>query len=245
MARYAYPFLAVAAVAMTLAIRAAGRGPRRLVLAAVTAGCLLQLAVVFAYGVSDPGSYFVPVLGLGLMALAPALVGLASRGRGARTLWVVLLLAMLVSVSLGAVWTGAARQRRAVFMKHETLVRRMVVDHGRARVRALHSDMVHQLIAWQVLDGEKPGLVVLNPATPDARVARAQFAERYGVDPVVGLAVPRPGREAVGGESALVEAIAERLNEGTKLPVIIFDAAVPSVHMLRKAEVPVPGSSRP
>ncbi|MBK7771044.1 MAG: DUF2723 domain-containing protein [bacterium] len=246
LARYAYPFLAVAAVALALAIRAAGRGPRRLVLSAVAAGCLLQLAVVFAYGVSDPGSYFVPVLGLGLMALAPALVGLASRGRGTRVLWVVLLLAMLVSVSLGAVWTGAARQRRAVFMKHETLVRRMWSSITVEPAFVLwHSDMVHQLLAWQVLDGEKPGLVVLNPATLTHAWPRAQFAERYGVDPVAGLAVPKPGREAVGGEAALVEAIAERLNEGTELPVIIFDAAVPSVRMLRKAEVPAPGSSRP
>jgi hypothetical protein len=181
------------------------------------------------------------------MALAPALVGLASRGRGTRVPWMVLLLAMLVSVSLGAAWTGAARQRRAGFTKHETLVRRMWSSITVEPAFVLwHSDMVHQLLAWQVLDGEKPGLVVLNPATLTHAWPRAQFVERYGVDPVVGPGrAPKPGREAVGGEAALVEAIAERLNEGSELPVIIFDASVPSVHMLRKAEVPVPGSSRP
>ncbi len=246
LARYAYPFVAVAALALALAIRAAGRGPRRALLVAVAAACLLQMTAVLAYGVPDPGSYFLPVLGLGLAALAPAIAGLVSRGakggRGAKVTWLAV---VLVPVMLAAVWLNTSWQRREVFVKHERLLRRMWSSITVERAFVLwHSDMVHTLLAWQVLDGEKPGLVVLNPAMLTHDWPRRQFEARYGFDPVAGLELPSPDRVADGQEIAAVEAIAGHLNRGSDLPVIIFDASVPSVLMLRKEDAEA-GSSPP
>lgn len=236
LARYVYPLGAVAALALALAIRAAGRGPRRVLLVATAAGCLLQVTVVLRYGVPDPGSYFLPVLGLGLAPLAPTIADLVSRcagsGRGAKgALLVIGLVAVVVAVN----WLGTSWQRRDVFVKHERLVRSMWSSVTVERAFVLwHSDLVHQLLIWQVLDGEKPDLVVLNPATLTHEWPRRQFAARYGCDPGAGLNLPDLAAGASGQESAAVEAIAGRLNQGTDLPVIIFDAAVPSVVMLRK-----------
>lgn len=229
LSRYGYPYVFVAALALTLAIRAADRGPRRALLTTVAVACALQVAVVLGYGVPDPGSYFLPVLGLGLVALAPALGNLKRRGR------MVVVLASLASVALAVAWLGTAGERRTMFLKHERLVRRMWSSIAVERAFVLwHSDLVHQLLIWQVLDGEKPGLVVLNPATLTHAWPRQQFAARYGTDPVAGLSWPDPRGAPPGQETAAVEALARRLNQSTDLPVIIFDAAVPSVVMLRK-----------
>jgi len=87
-----------------------------------------------------------------------------------------------------------------------------------------NDDMVHRLRAWQVLDGQKPGLVVINPAMLTHAWPREQFRRAHGFDPVAG---PTAG----GSDSER----AARINEQSPLPVIEFEMKGPSVRMLRKA----------
>ncbi|MDO9170818.1 MAG: DUF2723 domain-containing protein, partial [bacterium] len=64
LALYVYPFLALSALAIGVAVRTAGPGPRRQLLLAIAAGCIIECAVTFSYGVADPSSYFLPILAL-------------------------------------------------------------------------------------------------------------------------------------------------------------------------------------
>jgi len=245
LARYVYPLVAVAALALTLAIRAAGRGPRRDVLLAVAAGCLLQLAVIFGYGVPDPSSYFLPVLALGLAAVAPAVAGLGGVNIGGATLGgggrggtrhhvtarpgpAVLLTAAIAAAVLGLLavsWLRVGVERRDLYVRHERMLRQMWESVTIDQAFVLwNDDMVHRLRAWQVLDGQKPGLVVINPAMLTHAWPREQFRRAHGFDPVAG---PTAG----GSDSER----AARINEQSPLPVIEFEMKGPSVRMLRKA----------
>ena len=102
-----------------------------------------------------------------------------------------------------------------------------------------NDDMVHRLRAWQVLDGEKPGLIVINPAMLSHAWPRQRFIDEHGFDPLGGMAAPGAtagAQRAMGAD--LSERVAERINEHSALPVIVFDAAGMSVRMLRKPEAP-------
>ena len=104
-----------------------------------------------------------------------------------------------------------------------------------------HSDTVHRLQMWQTLDGEKPGLVVVNPAQLTHPWPRRQFTARFGFDPLEGVAVG-----AGAPAQAVADGIAERINAASDLPVVVFrfDESGPSVIMLNKAEAAAGDSAR-
>lgn len=243
LARYVYPLVALAAAGFVAAIRTVANGPQRTLLAAMAGACLLQVAAISAYGVPDPGSYFLPVMGLGLVPLAPAAAAWLRRAPGARTATMVAALAVVAVVAFA--WVKVDWERRGLYLRHEQLLRRMWSSVTVERGFVLwYSDMWHQLRIWQVLDHEKPGLVVANPATLTHPWPREQFVAAHGFDPVADLQLPG----TAGGMRHLdagpvVQQIADRINAGTELPVIIIDMAGPSVRMLRKA--PAAGSAVP
>lgn len=243
--RYAYPFLGLAALALATAIATAGSRARRDTLLALSAGLLIQCAVVFSYGVPDPTSYFLPVLGLGLVATAPAAAWLSGKIGGRRR---GLVAAGALAVAVGVLvspWIGKGWARRDAFIQHERMLRGMwqsiTIDRG---LVLWADDMVYRLHIWQVLDGEKPGLEVLNPAMLSHPWPRREFARTHGFDPADGLRLAEAGTAAGGLPKAqteeLVDRLAQRLNEESELPVIVFDPAGRSVRMLRK-----PASQRP
>lgn len=230
LARYVYPFTGIAALALAVAIRRLPPGSKRTLLGAVAAACLIQTGVILAYGVPDPGSYFLPVLGAGLVALAPAVASFGWLKRNATMALVVLVAAF---GALDGYWLKVNVDRRGLYVQHEKVLRDMwsAITIDRAFV-LWHNDMVHQLLVWQVLDGEKPHLAVHNPAMLTHPWPRRQFAQEFGFDPVEGLPTPDLNDPAAGAR--LVDAISQRLNALSPLPVIEFDGERRSVRMLKK-----------
>lgn len=243
--RYAYPFVALSAFALVIAVRAARHRADRDTLIAMGAGLAVQCAVIFSYGVPDPSSYFLPVLGVGLVATAPAVArlwgGVAGRGRPAVAGALVLVVAI---AALNLPWLRTDWQRRNAYVTYDRLLRGMWQSITLERGWVLWADdMVYRLQCWQLLDGEKPGLEVLNPATLTHDWPRREFARRHGFDPAAGLQLPAPGAagRVVSGAAAadLAQQLARNLNALSDLPVVEFDPATPSVRLLRK---PVPHS---
>lgn len=237
LARFAYPLLVAGAAALAVAIATAGRGARRILLLAMAAACSLQALVVLLYGVPDPGSYFLPVMALSLTAASGALVLPAARGRGAAlaTLVVAGLAVAVPAVS----WLRLGVERRALFERHEELLRRMWASVTVERGFVLwHSDVWHALRIWQELEGEKPDLVLANPAMLTHPWPRRQFTAAHGFDPLEGVppAMLRAAGGGAGGADAaeLAALIAANINNRSPLPVIIFDMTGPSVRMLQK-----------
>lgn len=262
LARFAYPFLLLAAVALPLAIRGARQGPRRPLLIAIAVWCALQLAVVVVYGVPDPGSYLLPVLGLGLAVAAPAAAGRSrpvagGAGPGARVepprgarwrltgVTPTLLLVAVALVLLNGSWAWTNWERRGQYRRHDALLRRMwesvTIDRGFV---LWHSDSMRRLQVWQELDGEKPGLVVVNPAQLACPWPRRQFTARFGFDPLQGVA-SGAGAPGAAGQAA-DDGIIERINTVSDLPVVVFrfDESGPSMIMLNKPEAPAGDSAR-
>ena len=245
LALYVYPFLALSALSLATAIRAAGPGARRRLLLAVAAGCVVECAVTFSYGVPDPSSYFLPILALGLVATAPAAAraGRALPGRG-RSRAVAGALLALALVALATPWLRTGRERRGVYVRHEQLIRSMWESVTAERGFLIWADdMAYRLRAWQILDGEKPGLAVLNPALLTHPWPRREFVRVHGFDPLAGVALP-------GADTAPADRsgeVARRINLQSSLPVFVFDPAGPSVRLLRKptTEPAAPTSTAP
>ncbi len=241
LARYAYPYLGLSAVAFAVVIPFARARADRDTLVAMVAGLAVQCAVIFSYGVPDPSSYFLPVLGVGLVATAPALARLRQGALGQRR--PALVGAVLLGVAIVAItapWLRTGWERRQAYLKYDRMLRGMwqsiTIDRGWV---LWADDMVYRLNGWQILDGEKPGLEVLNPATLTHTWPRREFARRHGFDPSAGLRLPAggaPGQVLSGAAAAdLAGQLTRNLNEMSDLPVIEFDPAVPSVRLLRKA----------
>ena len=149
----------------------------------------------------------------------------------------------LVAVALALLngsWAWTNWERRGQYLRHDALLRRMWESVKLDRGFVLwHSDTVHRLQMWQVLDGEKPGLVVVNPAQLTHPWPRRRFSERFGFDPLEGVPVAAGAAGAPGAAGqAVVDGIAERINDASDLPVVVFrfDESGPSVIMLNKPE---------
>ena len=237
LARYVYPFVGVVALAMVAALRRMAPGSRRTLVGAAAAGCIIQTLVILAYGVPDPGSYFLPVLGVGLVALAPAVAAFGWLKRNAAMALVII---VAVFGALDGFWLKVNLDRRALYGRHEKVLRDMwsAITIDQAFV-LWHNDMVHQLLVWQVLDGEKPGLFIHNPAMLTHPWPRQQFTQKHGFDPIEGL-VP-PGVNDGAGGARMADQIGARLNAMSPLPVIEFDGEQRLVRMLKKPVAGVPG----
>jgi hypothetical protein len=123
--------------------------------------------------------------------------------------------------------------RRGLYVQHEQMLRGMwsAITIDQAFV-LWHNDMVHQLLVWQVLDGEKPGLAIYNPAMLTHPWPRQQFAQKYGFDPIGGLQTPNLNDDAAG--ALMADQIARRISAQSALSVIEFDGENRTVRMLKK-----------
>jgi len=172
------------------------------------------------------------VLGVGLVALAPAVAVFGWLKRNATMALVVI---VAVFGALDGYWLKINADRRTLYVQHEKMLRDMwsAITIDQAFV-LWHNDMVHQLLVWQVLDGEKPGLAVYNPAMLTHPWPRRQFAQEYGFDPIEGLQTPNLNDTAAGERMA--DQIGMRINAMSALPVIEFDGEQRSVRMLKKPD---------
>ncbi|MEO5988237.1 MAG: DUF2723 domain-containing protein [Candidatus Eisenbacteria bacterium] len=235
---YVYPWLGPSLLfLLTLPIvrtRCASRAWR----IAVSTSAVVQTAYVFRYGVPDPSPYFLPLLALGL-ALMPAWLAevVPAVRRSAR--WIAGPVAVwLIIVSVG--WTRIGQQRASTYERFDDLVHRMWLSVPFEDGFVIWGDdMVHRLREYQLLRGEKPRVVALNPAQVTYPGPRAVFIKRFGFDPLAELPSLPPPVDAPSTR-ALFEAIATRINTASPLPVVVFDPAGPSVRLLQKPGGPGP-----
>ena len=189
--------------------------PRGLLFAGLLAGALAQLGFVFRYGVPDSGPYFLPVLAVAALAIGAAAAPLAPRlARPPAIAAVALVLA--VHGAVGVAWIES----------HHGAVGRVAATI-RERWRALpfergivlwNSDHYAQLVVLGLLENEKPGVIVDNPATLTWPAARAAFGRRLGFDPLAGL--------DLRDDSDLV-LVPPNVARQTELPVVDFAAWSP------------------
>jgi hypothetical protein len=84
-------------------------------------------------------------------------------------------------------------------------------------------DLVHRLWEYQLLRGEKPRVIALNPALLSYPRYHAAFLARHGFDPLEGLPPTSVIDEA--SKRAWFKAVTDRINHRSPLPVLVFDPA--------------------
>lgn len=229
--RFVFPWL-VPAAGGALAWPFARVGAPRALRIALAAAVLGQCAYVFAYGVPDPAAYFLPPLALGL-AIAPALLAaFAPARRAAPALAAAAALAVLAA---GRTWPEVAAERAATFTRFDRLVHDMWAaiprEHGYV---IFEDDQWYRLLAFQVLEGTKAGLTVVNPVHFRHAAVRRAFAARNGFDPLANLP---PAQFAVSGTGEEMEPLRAAMVDGLARsgePVFVFLPQLPSVRLLRE-----------
>ena len=233
-----YPWLAPGMIALLLWARLAGAEPRPL-RAALAAAALLQCGAALLYGVSDPSTYFLPALALGLFVLPAAVTAWRPLGRAAPAL------AVLLAVGLSAIgwrWSREALERRETLEKAETFLHQMwsAVPIRRGFV-LWDEDMCYRLIQYQQLDHERPDLVVVRPLLLMDAGARSVFRARHGFDPLGGGPSPPEGAAYSRTAEAFADRIADGINRSSPDSVILFLPREPSLRLLPKPAAPRPG----
>jgi hypothetical protein len=178
---------------------------------ALLAGALLQVALVLGYGAPDPASYFLPPLTVGFLSIPVA--GGTFLPRRAQ---VPVIAALLIVAALAArPGLEAARAERARLAE----VDRVIAERWKAipfdRGFVLWSgDYFPRLVVYQVLEGERPGLIVESPAMLTWTQPRRAFERRFGVDPLAGLELRNDSDLAL---------IAPNIARRTGMPVVDFE----------------------
>jgi hypothetical protein len=229
LSKYVFPWLAPSLLAALVWPFTRGPAPRALRLG-IAAVVLAQTAYAFTYGVPDPASYFLPSLALGLAMVPAVLAGFSPVRRFEVPLAVA---AVMGVVAAGWTWPGVATGRAATFDDLERFSRSMwaSIRHDRGFV-LWEDDMWYRLVGYQLLAGEKPGLVVLNPVQLKHPRARRTFAARHGFDPLDGLPEEAVRVEGTGAElDPMRKALVDRLNR-TGLPVVVVLPQAGSVRQL-------------
>lgn len=193
-----------------LAARGAG-GAARPVWVALLAGAVLRALFVTAYGVPDPAAYLIAPLAVAFLVLPLA----AARAPG-RWLAPLAAAAILLPALLAPGWLGIQRLRLERVVAVEARIRALWRSVPIARgIVFWHDDRFAMLELFRRLDGERPGLIVENPAMLTWPAPRAAFARRVGGDPLAGLEL-RDERDL-----ARIPAHVARV---TGLPVVDFGA---------------------
>jgi hypothetical protein len=135
--------------------------------------------------VIDPSAYFLPVMVVSVVALARLGADL-TEGLTSPVLGRLFALAAMVFVSFA--WVGPeidhGRQIAAVDGQVRAAFRALPFDRG---IVVWHSDSYVRLRAQQLLDGEKPGLVVIDPAMLTWAPERRAQTRALGFDPLAGM----------------------------------------------------------
>jgi len=249
---YVYPYVAIGLAALlALAWRARGAAGRRVV-RTLLAAAVLSTAYALVYGAFDPSSYFLAGMAIGLCSVGPLgaqFIAERGIGRGGRAA-----IALLVALALAAQlvpWTRMSAERRQVYVRFEKLVHQMWTSIPFTRGFVVWSDdMYLRLREYQLLNGEKPELAVVNPFLLTHLHPRSRFAGEHGFDPLGGIAdriTPlvagwesfAPGRDTLIREAK--DLILHNINRQTPLPVVEFLPESVSVRLLRKPAEPSPG----
>lgn len=239
LAAYVYPYLFPALVVlMAAALRARGADAR--ILRAIALVALVQTLAAFGYGASDPTSYFLSPMALGLCATIPATTALLAFARRRGLVRPTVAAALIGLVLLNASWIRIGVSRREGYERFDAILHSMweTIPFEQGFV-LWGDDLAARLVAYQLLDGEKVGVEVINTWCLFYPPERARFRKRHGFDPVEGISMPavwlrKPPPNAPSLDEIL-DAISHRINDHTELPVVVFDGEKRSVRLLRKS----------
>jgi hypothetical protein len=232
---WVYPWLAPSALAL-LAWPFTAREASRSLAVALAAVLVVQLAYTFSYGVSDPGSYFLPALALALAAAPAALAVWPALRRAAPVAGGLAACGLLVAAWA---WSGTAEDRRRTYEGFDGELRQMWAAVPLARGYVVWDDDMHfRLRCYQLLEGNRPGLVVVQPRQLMDDGARALFVKRHGIDPLAGGSPPRESDADTPEQvAAFADRIARGLNAGAD-SVVVFLPQQPSLQLLTKPGAP-------
>jgi hypothetical protein len=232
LAQHVYPWLAPGLLALLAAPFSRWPAvPREWRFALAVAG-ILQTASVFAYGVPDPSAYFLAVLALGL-AVLPAWLAAAMPVLRRRGAWLAGVAALALAVA-SAVWFRIGYERIGFYERFDgtlrQLWRRVPFDEGFV---VFGDDLVYRLWEYQLLGGEKPRVIALNPALLTYPRYHQAFLARHGFDPLAEPPYLPPVVDAAS-KRAWYKAVTDRINYSSPLPVVRFDPARESIWPLPK-----------
>jgi hypothetical protein len=239
--RYVFPFLFPGLLlAFASAVRARDPGERALLWGLVVSA-LAGTAYAFAYGAVDPASYFLYPTALALAAMLPfvaRLVGVIGAARRTRVAATGLL--ALATLLLWVPWLITDQRRTSGFTAFDHYVHSMwqAIPMDSAIV-FWSTDLYYKLLEYQLLEGEKPGVVVAHPRALYTPGGRARFFARTSIDPLADPAVAVYDSLPAYSPDSLVrrsiDAVESSVNRRTSLPVIHFDPEQGSVRLLLKA----------
>jgi hypothetical protein len=178
---------------------------------------------VFVYGVPDPSAYFLPPLALGL-AVLPAWLGEAVPAVRRRGAWLAGGAALTLAV-VSAAWFRIGFDRIGFYERFDATLHHlwMRVPFEQGFV-VFGDDLVYRLWEYQLLRGEKPGVIALNPALLTHPRYHQAFLARHGFDPLAEPSHLPPVVDAAS-KRAWYKAVTDRINYSSPLPVVVFDPA--------------------
>ncbi len=195
--------------------------PVRLGLLAMAGGAAVMIVFLVSYGVPDPAMYFVPPLMASLLAAGLAMDWLATRLRtGLRWAVAATLVVTVFSASLPRL---TAERKRIAGVDRRIRAAWALIPFDRAVV-LWADDHVARLIVFQRLEGQRPGLVIDNPALLTWPVRRKAFERRAGFDPLDGHEL----RTQVD-----VKRVPEWLRQAATMPVVDFPDYIERVPPVR------------
>jgi hypothetical protein len=198
----------LAAVLAAWRARHAVDGPPLLALA-VAAG--LQVVFALRYGVIDPSFYFLPVMLVSVVVGARLLVEVTARLTSPVLARGFALAAMSLAASAWVPPEFAHAQRvAAVDREVRAAFRALPFTRG---IVVWHSDSYVRLLVHQILEGDQPGLVVINPAVLTWEPARRAQTQALGFDPLAGMRL-QTDRDLAG--------VPANIARQTPLPVVDF-----------------------
>jgi len=253
---YVYPFLLPGLAALTGAALIARGLAGRTISWTLFVSAALGTACAFVYSVSDPSSYFLHPMTLGLAAVAPIVGRLAGLGaRGPRAALATGALLGLAALVLCVPWLRTGQQRVRLFVGFDRDIHSMWQSIPMdSAIVFWTNDMYYKLGEYQLLDHEKPGIDVEHALGLFVPSNRARFQRRFGIDPVEGITVrvrfPLDAATVASLQRDAIREIEARVNALVRLPVIEFDPGVPTVRLLRKFDAdtsaaPTTGAARP
>jgi len=236
-----YPLL-WPALLLAAATAFAARGAARTLRIAMFAGCVVQLAFTYRYGVPDPVAYFLPPLALVLLPVAGPAAAAAMRLRGHAVAPAAAIVVATVVVLLGAWGVRAQLERRRELERYDAMIRSMwhAVPFDRAML-LWPADPYAKLLLYQRLEHDRTGVEVVNPLLlMDDRPRRA-FQRAHGFDPLANNGPEHAGDTIapryLAGRHALVDPrflgrLHQTIADSARVPVVLFDDAQPALRRI-------------
>jgi len=233
---HVYPFLAAGFPLLAVAALRARGADERIARWGLFAAAALATLFVFLYGVNDPSPYFLTPMGI---LVAAAAAGLATiPGLPSRAGTVALAAAAIIALWPIAYGVNDARAEFDATMAFERTIHSMwtAVPPDTAIV-SWTDDRFNRLIEYQRFRGENTAATIITPDMLYVPAVRRDFIRRFGVDPAADTQFPAAAMGTTDEQAILARSrreLVDHLNAHTRVPVIIFDPAVPIVFRLRK-----------